>query len=407
MTDFNKAALDKLLAGVDPKNPQSLFSDAGLFGQLKKALAERMLQAELDNHLAQQRQAPEPTRNHKNGTSKKSVLAAEAKLELDIPRDRDGSFEPQLIAKHQRRLPGFDDKVISLYARGLPVREIQAHLTELYGLAVSPDLISTITGEVMAEVTEWQNRPLEPMYPLIFFDALRVKIRDEGSVKNKAVYLALGVRPDGTKEILGIWIEQTEGAKFWLRVMTELKNRGLGDVLIAVVDGLKGFPEAITAVFPQAQIQTCIVHLIRNSLDFVSWQDRKLVAAQLKEVYRATTEAAASEALDAFAASDWGIKYPPIAQIWRRKWQEVIPFFAYPLEVRKIIYTTNAIESLNMQLRKVIKNRGHFPSDEAATKLLYLALRNISKDWKMPAITWRAAKTQFAILFGDRFTATL
>jgi putative transposase len=246
---IDKATLDKLLEGVDPSNPQSMFTDAGLFGQLKKALAERMLQAELTHHLEQQRNGPEPTRNHRNGSSKKSVLAAETKLELDIPRDRDGSFEPQLVAKHQRRLPGFDDKVISLYARGLPVREIQGHLTELYGLEVSPDLISTITGEVMDEVIEWQNRPLEPMYPLVFFDALRVKIRDEGTVKNKAVYLALGVRADGTKEILGIWIEQTEGAKFWLRVMTELKNRGVEDVLIAVVDGLKGFPQAINAVF--------------------------------------------------------------------------------------------------------------------------------------------------------------
>jgi transposase-like protein len=271
---------------------------------------------------------------------------------------------------------------------------------------VSPDLISTITGEVMDEVLEWQNRPLEPMYPLVFFDALRVKIRDEGSVKNKAVYLALGVQPDGTKEILGIWIEQAEGTKFWLRVMTELKNRGLCDVLIAVVDGLKGFPEAITAVFPQAQIQTCIVHLMRNSLDFVSWKDRKPVAAELKRIYRATNEAEAAQALETFAVSHWGLKYPPIAPIWQRQWQEVIPFFAYPLEVRKIIYTTNAIESLHMQVRKVIKNRGHFPNDEAATKLIWLALRNITKDWKMPPITWRAAKTQFAILFGDRFTAT-
>ncbi|MDO9102552.1 MAG: IS256 family transposase, partial [Candidatus Nitrotoga sp.] len=307
-------------------------------------------------------------------------------------------------AKHQRRLPGFDDKVISLYARGLPVREIQGHLTELYGLEVSPDLISTITGEVMDEVLEWQNRPLEPMYPLVFFDALRVKIRDEGSVKNKAVYLALGVQPDGTKEILGIWIEQTEGAKFWLRVMTELKNRGVGDILIAVVDGLKGFPEAISAAFPQTQIQTCIVHMIRNSLDYVGWKDRKAVAAELKTIYRATTETEAAAALEAFSVSPWGLKYPPIAPIWRRHWQEVIPFFAYPLEVRKIIYTTNAIESLNMQVRKVIKNRGHFPNDEAALKLIYLALRNITKKWKMPPITWRAAKTQFAILFGERFT---
>jgi putative transposase len=407
MTTIDKATLDKLLEGVDPSNPQSMFTDAGLFGQLKKALAERMLQAELTHHLEQQRSAPEPTRNHRNGSSKKSVLAAETKLTLDIPRDRDGSFEPQLVAKHQRRLPGFDDKVISLYARGLPVREIQGHLTELYGLEVSPDLISTITGEIMDEVIEWQNRPLEPMYPLVFFDALRVKIRDEGTVKNKAVYLALGVRADGTKEILGIWIEQTEGAKFWLRVMTELKNRGVEDVLIAVVDGLKGFPQAINAVFPQAQIQTCIVHLIRNSLDFVGWKERKLVAAELKNIYRATTEDAAAQALESFAAGPWGQKYPTITAIWRRQWQEVIPFFAYPLEVRRIMYTTNAIESLNMQVRKVIKNRGHFPNDEAATKLIWLALRNIAKNWKMPAITWRAAKNQFAILFAERFTAHL
>jgi putative transposase len=404
---IDKATLDKLLEGVDPSNPQSMFTDAGLFGQLKKALAERMLQAELSHHLEQQRNAPEPARNHRNGSSKKSVLAAETKLTLDIPRDRDGSFEPQLVAKHQRRLPGFDDKVISLYARGLPVREIQGHLTELYGLEVSPDLISTITGEVMDEVVEWQNRPLEPMYPLVFFDALRVKIRDEGTVKNKAVYLALGVRADGTKEILGIWVEQTEGAKFWLRVMTELKNRGVEDVLIAVVDGLKGFPQAINAVFPQAQIQTCIVHLIRNSLDFVGWKERKLVAAELKNIYRATTEDEAQQALESFAAGPWGLKYPTITAIWRRQWQEVIPFFAYPLEVRRIMYTTNAIESLNMQIRKVIKNRGHFPNDEAATKLIWLALRNIAKNWKMPAITWRAAKNQFAILFAERFTAHL
>lgn len=401
---IDKPTLDKLLEGVDVDNPQAMFTDGGLFGQLKKALAERMLQAELTHHLEQQRHAPEPTRNHRNGSSKKSVLAAETKLSLDIPRDRDGSFEPQLVAKHQRRLPGFDDRVISLYARGLPVREIQGHLTELYGLAVSPDLISTITGEVMDEVIEWQNRPLEPMYPLVFFDALRVKIRDEGTVKNKAVYLALGVRADGTKEILGIWIEQTEGAKFWLRVMTELKNRGVEDVLIAVVDGLKGFPQAINTVFAQTQIQTCIVHLIRNSLDFVSWKERKLVATELKNIYRATTEDEALQALESFASGPWGSKYPTITAIWRRQWPEVIPFFAYPLEVRKIMYTTNAIESLNMQIRKVIKNRGHFPNDEAATKLIWLALRNIARNWKMPAITWRAAKNQFAILFAHRFT---
>jgi putative transposase len=362
---------------------------------------------QIDTHCNARVYATEPLGTPETSRDTRGRRPRHTKLTLDIPRDRDGSFEPQLVAKHQRRLPGFDDKVISLYARGLPVREIQGHLTELYGLEVSPDLISTITGEVMDEVIEWQNRPLEPMYPLVFFDALRVKIRDEDTVKNKAVYLALGVRADGTKEILGIWIEQTEGAKFWLRVMTELKNRGVEDVLIAVVDGLKGFPQAINAVFPQAQIQTCIVHLIRNSLDFVGWKERKLVAAELKNIYRATTEDEAAQALESFAAGPWGQKYPTITAIWRRQWQEVIPFFAYPLEVRRIMYTTNAIESLNMHVRKVIKNRGHFPNDEAATKLIWLALRNIAKNWKMPAITWRAAKNQFAILFAERFTARL
>ncbi len=407
MTKLDTGLLDQLLAGVDRKDPQSLFTESGLFGQLKKALAERMLQAELVHHLDQERASKEGKKNHKNGHSQKTVLTGDEKLELSIPRDRSGSFDPKLIAKHQRRLPGFDDKVISLYARGLTTREIQAHLTELYGLEVSPDLISTVTSGVLEEVKEWQNRPLESMYPLVFFDALRVKIRDEGSVKNKAVYLALGIKADGIKEILGIWVEQTEGAKFWLRVMTELKNRGLADILMAVVDGLKGFPEAITAVFPQTQIQTCIVHLIRNSLDFVNWKDRKAVAAELKTIYQATTEEEAARALDAFAHSPWGVKYPPITSIWQRHWTEVIPFFAYPIEVRKIVYTTNAIESLHMQVRKVIKNRGHFPSDQAAIKLIYLALRNITKKWTMPPRHWQSAKVQFAILFGERFTASL
>jgi putative transposase len=316
------------------------------------------------------------------------VLAAEAKLTLDIPRDRDGSFEPQLVAKHQRRLPGFDDKVVSLYARGLPVREIQGHLTELYGLEVPPDLDfhhhrrGHGRGHRMAESVTGADVSLSLLRRTARQDPRRGHRQEQGSV------LALGVRADDTKEILGIWIEQTEGAKFWLRVMTELKNRGVEDVLIAVVDGLKGFPQTINAVFPQAQIQTCIVHLIRNSLDFVGWKERKLVAAELKNVYRTTTEDEAAQALEAFAAGPWGQKYPTITAIWRRQWQEVIPFFAYPLDVRRIMYTTNAIESLNMQVRKVIKNRSHFPNDEAATKLIWLALRNIAKNWKMPAITW-------------------
>jgi transposase-like protein len=365
-----------------------------------------MLAAELSHHLTTETKQGR-SGNHRNGSSAKTVITPNGELDLDIPRDRQTTFEPQLVAKHQRRLPGFNDHVISMYARGMSVREIQGHLLELYGLNVSPDLISTITDEVLAEVEQWRQRPLEAMYPVVYFDALRLKIRDEGAVKNKAVYLALGVRADGKKEVLGLWIEQTEGAKFWLKVFNELKTRGLQDVLIAVVDGLRGFPEAIEAVYPQAQIQTCIVHLIRNSLNLASWKDRKSLAAALKPVYQAATADAAAAALAAFAESDWGQKFPTVTAMWRRQWQQVIPFFAYPPEVRKIIYTTNAIESMHMQLRKIVKNRGHFPNDEAASKLLFLALRNIEKDWKMPPVTWKQAANQFAILYGERFTSAL
>ena len=392
--------IDQLLAQVQNKDAESILGEAGLAGQLKKMLAERMLTAELSHHLANEAESG----NHRNGSSKKTVLAPGGEMRLDIPHDRLGSFEPKLVAKHQRRMPGFDDHVISMYARGMSVREIQAHLLELYGTEVSPDLISTITDEVLEEVSQWQQRPLEAMYPIVYFDALRLKIRDEGTVKNKAVYLALGVRADGRKEVLGLWIEQTEGAKFWLKVFNELKNRGLHDVLIAVVDGLRGFPEAIEAVYPQAQIQTCIVHLIRNSTTLASWKDRKELAAALKPIYHAANADAAAAALDEFEAGPWGKQFPTVAAMWRRQWQQVIPFFAYPPEVRTIIYTTNAIESLHMRLRKIVKNRGHFPSDEAATKLLFLALRNIEKDWKMPQRTWKQAANQFAIMFGERFT---
>jgi transposase-like protein len=398
---FPVELIDQLLATVQNKDAESILGESGLAGQLKKMLAERMLSAELTHHLAQEEEA---SRNHRNGTSPKKVLAPGGELQLDVPRDRLSSFEPKLVAKHQRRMPGFDDHVISMYARGMTVREIQGHLLELYGTEVSPDLISTITDEVIEEVTQWQQRPLEAMYPIVYFDALRLKIRDEGTVKNKAVYLALGVRADGRKEVLGLWIEQSEGAKFWLKVFNDLKNRGLNDILIAVVDGLRGFPEAIEAVYPQAQIQTCIVHLIRNSTTLAAWKDRKELAAALKPIYQAANADLAAAALDAFAAGAWGIKFPTVAAMWQRQWQQVIPFFAYPPEVRKIIYTTNSIESLHMRLRKIVKNRGHFPSDEAATKLLFLALRNIEKDWKMPPQTWKQAANQFAIMFGERFT---
>src|SRR3954465_12595962 len=347
--------LDQLLAGRDP---QSALGRDGLLDELKRALAERALNAEMDHHLGGE--AAEGRANSRNGYGRKTVLTETGKLPIAVPRDRLATFEPQLIAKYRRRLPGFDDKVISMYARGLTVREIQGHLAEIYGIDVSPDLISAVTDAVLDEVAEWPDRPLEAVYPLVFFDALRVKVRDEGTVRNKAVYLALGVRADGRKEILGLWIEQTEGAKFWLRVMTELKNRGVEDVLIAVVDGLKGFPDAITAVFPQAQVQTCIVHLIRGSLDLVSYKDRKAVAAALKAIYRGKDADAGAAALEHFAAGEWGLKYPAIAMSWRRHWAAVIPFFAFPLDVRRIIYTTNAIEALNAKLRRALRTRGHF-----------------------------------------------
>ena len=403
--------IDQLLGELKGKDAESVLGTSGLAGRLKKQLAERMLAAELTYHLNAEALThgdnPAKPANHRNGTSAKTVLTASGALPLDIPRDRLSTFEPQLVAKHQRRLPGFDDHVIGMYARGMTVREIQGHLLEIYGLEVSPQLISTITDEVMDEVAQWQARPLDALYPIVYFDALRLKIRDEGTVRNKAVYLALGIDVTGRKEVLGLWIEQTEGAKFWLKVFNDLKQRGVADILIAVVDGLRGFPEAIEAVFPQTQIQTCIVHLMRNSLNFVGWKDRKALAAELRSIYQAANADAAEAALNAFEQGPSGKRWPPIAQAWRRQWTQVIPFFAYPAAVRRIIYTTNAIESLHMRLRKIVKNRGHFPSDEAATKLLFLALRNLAKDWNMPQRTWKEALNQFAIVFGERFTSSM
>jgi putative transposase len=392
------AILDQLLAGADAK---SAFDSNGLLDQLKKALAERALNAEMDHHLA----GEAGVGNTRNGYGKKTVLTESGSVELSIPRDRQSSFDPQLLAKYQRRFPGFDDKIISMYARGMSAREIVGHVQEIYGIDVSPDLISAVTDAVLEEIAAWQNRPLEPVYVIVFFDALRVKIRDEGHVRNKAVHVALGVRGDGTKEILGLWIETNEGAKFWLRVMNDLKNRGVEDILIAVVDGLKGFPDAISAVFPETTVQTCIVHLMRNSLDFASWKDRKDLAGGLKAIYAALDDKAAEAALTAFEAGPWGRKYPAIGQIWRRAWTEVIPFFAFPRDVRRIIYTTNAIEALNSKLRRAVRARGHFPTDEAAMKLLFLVLNRSEKEWKMPPREWAMAKSQFAILFADRFQA--
>ena len=395
--------LDALLEGCE--RPEDLLGEQGLMVGLKRALMQRMLGAELTDHLGYEHGETPPggQLNRRNGAGRKTVMGRDGAMEIAVPRDRDGSFEPQLISKGQTRIEGFDDKVIAMYARGMSVRDIRAHLEELYGLEVSPDLISRVTDAVLDEVKEWRSRALDAVYPVVIFDALRVKIRDKDSriVRNKAVYLALGITGEGQREVLGLWIAETEGAKFWLGVMNELRNRGVQDVLIAVVDGLKGFPEAITAAFPQTTVQTCIVHLVRHSLNFCSWKDRKAVAARLRNVYGAKTAEDAREALEAFDA-DWGRQYPSIAQAWRRAWEEVVPFFAFSPEIRRVIYTTNAIEGLNRIIRKAIKTRGSFPSEEAAEKLIYLAIREHEKTARTVR-GWLTAVNQFAIMFDDRF----
>ena len=397
--------LDELLKGC--KRPEDLLGDTGLMKELKVRLMERMLGAELTAHLGYEAGAEAPTgqTNRRNGVSTKRVKGSDGEVPLAVPRDRDGSFEPELVKKGQTRIDGIDDKIIGLYAAGLSVRDIQAHLEDLYGLRVSPDLISRVTDAVLSEVRAWQHRALDRMYPIVIFDALRVKIRDSDSrmVKNKAVYIALGVTRDGDREVLGLWLADNEVAKFWLSVMNELRNRCVQDILIAVVDGLKGFPQAIEAAFPRTQVQTCIVHLLRHSMSFASYKDRKAVAAALKAVYTAVDAAAAEAALTEFEASDLSKRYPAIAPSWRRAWNEVIPFLDYPPEVRRLIYTTNAIEALNSKIRRAVRTRGHFPSDEAAAKLIYLALNATSAEWKRSVREWHAVKSQLAIMFEERF----
>jgi putative transposase len=414
LTKAKRVARDVAKLPSIPKELVSLFLTGPMTGEaindagaaFKKALIEASLNAELSHHLGYQpgSDRPEAATNQRNGRSAKTILTEDGKLRIDTPRDRDGSFEPLLVPKHARRFTGFDDKIIALYARGLTMREMQGYLGEMYGIEVSPALISTVTDAVLGEVTAWQNRPLEPVYPVVFFDALRVKIREDGVVRNKAVYLALGVRRDGSREILGLWIETTEGAKFWMKVFNDLRTRGVLDILIAVTDGLKGMPEALAVVFPATTLQTCIVHLIRNSLDYASWKDRKALATALRPIYGAASAEAALAALDAFEAGVWGQKFPTVVAAWRRAWDRIIPFFAFPPAIRRVIYTTNAIESVNARLRKIIKTRGHFPSDDAAGKLIWLALRNITADWGKAAHNWKEAMNQFAILYAERFT---
>jgi putative transposase len=401
---IRKERLDELLAGYE--KPEDLTGPEGLLKQLTGALVERALGTELTEHLGYEPGAPEGagTGNSRNGTSPKTLLTEQGEIPIEVPRDRAGTFEPKLVKKHQRRFDGFDEKILSMYARGMTVREIQEHLSELYGTEVSPSLISAVTDAVVDEVTKWQARALDPIWPVIYLDAIVLKVREQGLVRNKHVYLALGISLEGKKEVLGMWLETTEGAKFWLKVITELKNRGVADAYIICCDGLKGFPEAIEAVFPQTIVQTCIVHLIRSSTRFVAYVNRKRLCADLRHVYAADTEEAALAALTAFEKA-WAERYPMVAQAWRSNWERVRPFFAFPREVRKLIYTTNAIESLNSTLRKVARVRGHFPNDEAAVKLLYLVIRNVEKKWTRQPQYWNRALNQFAIMFEGRLPA--
>lgn len=393
--------LDALMK--DYKNPEDLIGESGLLKQLTKQLLERAMQAEMTEHLGYEKNVPvnKKTNNSRNGSYKKRIKGEFGNLDIAVPRDRDSSFAPVIIPKGQSRFTGFDDKIIALYTRGMTTRDIQAHLEEMYGVEVSPTLVSQVTQAVQEEVSLWQNRSLDEIYPIVYLDAIRVKVRHEGRVINKAVYLAIGINLDGIKEVLGMWVSETEGAKFWLQVVTELKNRGVKDIFIACVDGLKGFPEAIETIFPDTQIQLCLVHMVRHSLKYVSWKQRKEVAGDLKSIYQAPTVEQAEIHLEEFETK-WDKSHPSIAKSWRRNWERITPLFSYPPDIRKAIYTTNVIESVNMSLRKVTKNRGSFPNDASMIKLLYLALKNVSKRWTMPIRKWKDAMNQFIIIFEDR-----
>jgi putative transposase len=405
MDEIRPDLVDELLKGYE--KPEDIIGENGLLKRLTKALLERAMNAELTNHLGYEKHDPAGNNsgNSRNGTTSKTVKGDFGEIVVETPRDRNGTFDPRILGKHQTRFDGFDEKILSMYARGMTTREIQGHLQEVYGVEVSPTLISDVTDAVLDEVKAWQNRPLEPVYGVVYLDALYVKMRHEGRVENRAVYVAIGIDLEGRKEVLGLWSSGNEGAKFWLGVLTELRNRGVKDILIVCVDGLKGFPQAIETVFPEARVQLCIVHMVRASLNYVSWKERKFVAAELKAIYRAATERQAAKELDEFMAK-WGSKYQAIGKLWKENWDRVTPFFDFPAEVRKMIYTTNAVESLHMSLRKIIKTRGSFPSEEAALKLLYLALRNASAKWE--AIQhWKQALNQFEMLWGDRIRAAM
>ena len=393
--------IDQLLAQNGSRR-EDIVGDTGLIKQLTKAVLERVMQGELSHHLGYEKHDPSGynSGNSRNGKTKKTLTGEFGEIELETPRDREGTFEPQMVAKHQTRFDGFDDQIISMYSRGMSTREIEGHLKQIYGVDVSPALVSQVTEAVQDEVRQWQSRPLDAIYPILFLDAMKTRMRDGGHVQNRPVYVAIGINMEGQKEVLGLWSSENEGAKFWLQVLTEIHNRGVKDVFIACVDGLKGFPDAIEKVFPKSLIQLCIVHLVRNSPEYVSWKQRKEVAADLRTIYTSPTEQAAELALDAVEAK-WGKSHASIVRIWRGNWARVIPFFQFPAEIRKVIYTTNAIESLNMSLRKIIKTRGSFPNEESAFRLLYLALKNHSKKWNTIQ-SWREALNRFQVLWPDR-----
>ncbi len=396
--------LEKVLdALTKDATAEELLSDSGLVNELKKRLVKRVLAAEMNEHLGYEKHSPEGrnSANSRNGSTRKTMKGADGEYEIETPRDREGTFDPQFVRKRQVRMPGFDDKVISLYSHGMTTREMQGHLQEIYQVEVSPALISKVTDAVLDEVRQWQNRPLEAVYPVVYLDAIHLKIRTSGRVTTRAVYLALGINLEGNKELLGLWLGESEGAKFWLNILNELQNRGVKDILIAAVDGLKGFPEAIESIYPKTEIQLCIVHLIRNSLRYVGWKNRKAVANELKTIYKAPTAEAAGQALDAFEAK-YGEQFPMAVKTWRSRWENVIPFFGYPEAIRKVIYTTNAVESLNASLRKVTRKRGAFPTDDAVRKVLYLAITRVSKKWKRPIKDWAAALNFFSIVFEGR-----
>jgi len=398
---FRKELLDELLK--DYKGPDDFYGPDGIVKQLSKALIERMMQAELTEQIGYEKSesGEKETSNRRNGKSTKTLRTDQGPMEIEVPRDRDGEFEPKIVPKHQREWRGFDDKILSMYGLGLSTKAIQENIKDIYNVEISPELVSRVTDEVKGLVEEWRKRPLESFYPVIFFDALRVNIRDEGHICKKAIYLALAIRPDGQKELLGMWIERNEGSKFWMGILNELKNRGVQDVLIAAVDGLTGFPDAINAVFPETEVQLCMVHMVRNSVKYVPYKDRKAVTADLKEIYLAPSADAAQAALERFSGK-WDRKYPAISKSWRSRWNEVIPFLKFSPEIRKAVYTTNAIESINYNLQRNLKTRQSFPNDEAAMKLVFMILRRISKKWTMPIRNWGEALHQFSVIYGDR-----